>query len=114
MSKRAKTIITITIVLCVLVAVLVLFLAQHVTLLIDGDTPILDRATTQTNERQIGIFRAGMKVPVWKCLDLKAEFYFEVHLPNGRIGYVDEGKYRRKIESLMSEPFSQPVVFNCF
>ena len=35
----------------------------------------------------------GQSVPVMKCVDVKSYFLHQVQLPDGRIGFVNEGKY---------------------
>jgi len=96
-----------------LAAIVTLGLAQHATLFIDADTPVLDRATTQLDERQIDTLHAGMQFPVTRCLDLKSERYFEISLPDGQ-GYVNSGKYHYRISYIWAFEGTGPVVFNCF
>jgi len=90
------------------------FLPERATLLIDADTPVLDRVAVSQNQKEIGVLRAGTRVPVQRCEDVKTTAFFKVRLADGRNGYVEMGtSYRREIRSYWSAPFSSSLVFNC-
>jgi hypothetical protein len=88
-----------------------LLLAEQATLIIPKDTPLYDRATTQNDAKIVGTLRAGVRVRVTECVDLKSYFVYRVQLPDGRSGYVNGG-----MPTITVEPFSlgEPIVFNCY
>jgi hypothetical protein len=52
-----------------------------------------DQAMTWPHPSAMTELSAGRSVPVTKCVDVKHYLIYKVHLPDGRDGFVLDGKY---------------------
>ncbi|HJW39839.1 MAG TPA: hypothetical protein VJ476_01275 [Rhizomicrobium sp.] len=88
--------------------------AEKATLIVIGDTPVVDRVTNQAQVVTIDHLKTGDHRAVYRCIDTKSYFVYEIRLDDSRIGYVVDGKYRLDVKSAWRGPWTNPIVFNCY
>jgi hypothetical protein len=113
-SARARWLILIAMGLAIAASAAFLTLAEQASLVVLKDAPVWDRPTTGDDGKEIAILRAGMRVHVTKCVDLKSYPVYRVRLPDGRAGYINMIDERLTVVPYFSAPFGNPLVFSCF
>jgi hypothetical protein len=89
-------------------------LPERAVLIVEANTPVHDSVwSANTIQKEIAVLRAGTKTPVYRCIDIKHYFVYEIRLADGRKGYVDSGSGVPEVRSAFLPPYSHPVVWNC-
>lgn len=97
MSKNAiKNLIGAVTVLGIILFIAYMRPPRGITLIAEGTVPVYatqEDAIKSPSPPTIAQLSAGERVPVTKCLDVKHYLIYKVRLPDGRDGYVLDGKY---------------------
>ena len=94
--KRPWLMLTGMIVLLIVIALVFHFSDPKLTLAVDSVVPVyvgIDAALASSPEGVIAELQPQQQVKVIRCVDVKHYFIYKVQLPDGRIGFVNDGKY---------------------
>ncbi len=90
------------------------YLPQRAILPVDKDASVWDSVSAlNKNQKPIKVLRTGTKTPIYRCIDSKSYFVYEIRLADGRKGYVDSSSGRPEVRLAFLPPYSDPVVWNC-